>query len=562
MNDATITALNAGPTALIAALCDELQLESTINSLVSWHPSYWKTSPGTQIKAMIINILCARAPLYRVEEFYDDLDVEILFGEGRQASDFNDDVLGRTLDVLHEAESWRVHSTWSLSVLHKLGLPLDVLHNDTTSIVMSGAYEQAPAEGLQVTYGYSKDKRFDLKQILLGLGVTPQRLPVFARVEDGNLQDKTWNFAFIDRMRSLLTQEEWSSLTYVADSALVTPDNLARLRENGGVAFITRLPDTYALATELRLAAVSEAQWEEAGTLGSSDKNASVYRTQSFIRDFYGQPTRFVVVHSSHLQTKEEQTLMRKLENEKQEIAKQVQALSSQDFSCEKDAENALKTFSKVQKRWKWHEVTFIIEPETYTLPREKRGRPKTGSVPEQGIRYRIIATPAAPREELIVEHRSTLGVFILLSSHVEESEWSSLRLLQTYKGQDAAETRFRLLKDPAILDAVYLKTPSRIEALGIVFVMALMVYGVLEWRVREQMKQEKEPLVLPGKRKSFKPTAEMLLAMLKTFMVVVIRYADGQKVRQLDAGMDERKARVVRLAGYDPQIYITPPRE
>jgi transposase len=32
----------------------------------------------------------------------------------------------------------------------------------------------------------------------------------------------------------------------------------------------------------------------------------------------------------------------------------------------------------------------------------------------------------------------------------------------------------------------VYLKTPSRIEALGIVFVMALLVYGMLEWRVRE----------------------------------------------------------------------------
>jgi hypothetical protein len=41
-------------------------------------------------------------------------------------------------------------------------------------------------------------------------------------------------------------------------------------------------------------------------------------------------------------------------------------------------------------------------------------------------------------------------------------------------------------------------------------------------------MKQETKQLVLPGKRKSFKPTAEMLLAMMKTFMVIVIRYGDG----------------------------------
>ncbi|MCD9023525.1 DUF4277 domain-containing protein [Cohnella silvisoli] len=89
-------------------------LEQKINQSVNWHPSYWKVTPGTHIKALLINILCSRSPLYRVEECYEQLDVERLFGAGRKASDFNDDALARTLDVLYDAEGWKVYSSLAL----------------------------------------------------------------------------------------------------------------------------------------------------------------------------------------------------------------------------------------------------------------------------------------------------------------------------------------------------------------------------------------------------------------------------------------------------------------
>ncbi|MBE3571146.1 MAG: DUF4277 domain-containing protein [Bacillales bacterium] len=91
MNFEEIVSIGAGPSQLIAALCDEMNLETIINESVTWNPSYWKVSPGTHIKAMIINILCDRTPLYRIEEFYRNLDVPMLFGPERDAGDFNDD---------------------------------------------------------------------------------------------------------------------------------------------------------------------------------------------------------------------------------------------------------------------------------------------------------------------------------------------------------------------------------------------------------------------------------------------------------------------------------------
>ncbi|HHY61916.1 MAG TPA: DUF4277 domain-containing protein, partial [Firmicutes bacterium] len=39
-----------------------------------------KHSPGTHVLAMMVNILMGRTALYRVEEFYDNLDVPFLFG--------------------------------------------------------------------------------------------------------------------------------------------------------------------------------------------------------------------------------------------------------------------------------------------------------------------------------------------------------------------------------------------------------------------------------------------------------------------------------------------------
>jgi len=122
---------------------------------------------------LIINILCSRTPLYRVEAFYEQLDVERLFGSGRKASDFNDYTLARALDVLHEAEGWKVYSSLALASLKHLGLPLTTFHNDTTSFSVYGNYPDT--DDLRITHGYNKDGRPDLKQIVIGLGVTPKR---------------------------------------------------------------------------------------------------------------------------------------------------------------------------------------------------------------------------------------------------------------------------------------------------------------------------------------------------------------------------------------------------
>lgn len=59
-----MVSISAGPSQVIAALCDEIGLEDLIDNSLTREPSYCKLSPGTHIKAMVINILCSRMPLY------------------------------------------------------------------------------------------------------------------------------------------------------------------------------------------------------------------------------------------------------------------------------------------------------------------------------------------------------------------------------------------------------------------------------------------------------------------------------------------------------------------
>jgi transposase len=52
----------------------------------------------------------------------------------------------------------------------------------------------------------------------------------------------------------------------------------------------------------------------------------------------------------------------------------------------------------------------------------------------------------------------------------------------------------------------MFLHSPRRVEAFAYVMLLALLLYCAFEHVIRSKMKNEQEPLVLPGKRKSYKP--------------------------------------------------------
>ena len=117
---------------------------------------------------------------------------------------------------------------------------------------------------------------------------------------------------------------------------------------------------------------------------------------------------------------------------------------------------------------------------------------------------------------------RELAGCFVLLSNVPLEGEGAmdGAGLLRTYKGQYGVESDFAFLKDPIIVNDIFLKTPSRIDALGMVLIIALMVWRLMERSMRTYVKNT--GALLPGwaGRPTDKPTSFMMTTVMAGIMV------------------------------------------
>lgn len=119
---------------LMASICKDLNIAGIMNHSLGWEETgSTKLSPGLAMSAMIVNTLCQRRALWKVEEFYNQSLPDALFGPNVKASDFNDDALGRFLDRFHEASPGRIFTEIALNALSLEKIGLRTVHCDTTS---------------------------------------------------------------------------------------------------------------------------------------------------------------------------------------------------------------------------------------------------------------------------------------------------------------------------------------------------------------------------------------------------------------------------------------------
>ena len=514
-----IKTFRSGATELILSLCNEIKLVEHINHSVTWDEKQWNVSPGQHILALIINILCGRVPLYRVEKFYKEQDVEELFGVGRTADDFNRFALGRALDTVHEAGSSSIFTGLTLRNLLTRDTPLQFAHGDTTSKVMYGDYEDnGDPDTLKITQGHSKDKRYDLKQIVMGLVTIGRGMPLLGNVNDGNLDDKTWNGQLVDTMAEALKPEQIRQLVYVADSAFFTEKNVKKAHGKG-LRFISLVSENHKLRKTCIEQVLQNHQMMNLGRL-SDQKDASEYHIQEIIQDYHNIPLRCSVVYSTHLAKQKKATFARHLEKEQLQLEKASEKLTEQEFPCVIDAEKAYKKFQHTQRK-SLFPLSSRIEPLTRPKRRDKRGRPKKSETPEMETVYTLHIDIAPVPPEVIEEQERRMGYFVLATNHQDASELPAEQVLREYKQQSSVELRFKFLKDPMFVDSLFLKTPERIEALGYVLLIALFIYMTLEERIRTVVQQQNIRLQPVRGWHTRKPTAKQVILMLEHIVTI-----------------------------------------
>lgn len=188
---------------IIAGIVDQIGLETLVNGCLGTHVQQ-NVSPGQGIKAMILNGLgFVSAPLYLYEEFFVGKATEHLLGEGIAPSHLNDDYLGRLLDKVWAYGPSKLFSVVSMSAYQGFGLDSRRYHLDSSSLSVHGTYESANDEPgcIEITHGYSKDHRPDLKQFVVETICTNDGgIPLAFEVASGNQSDKA---VFGDRLKTL-----------------------------------------------------------------------------------------------------------------------------------------------------------------------------------------------------------------------------------------------------------------------------------------------------------------------------------------------------------------------
>jgi transposase len=138
----------------------------------------------------------------------------------------NDTRLYRTLDaVLPLKDKLEAHLKTRLCEL--FDAKLEILLYDVTNTYFEGLAEENP----QAQYGYSRDHRFDCKQVCIGLVVTPDGFPLGYEVFAGNAHDSTTVQQMIDALEKKYGRAD---RVWVMDRGMVNEENLAYIRARGG----------------------------------------------------------------------------------------------------------------------------------------------------------------------------------------------------------------------------------------------------------------------------------------------------------------------------------------
>jgi transposase len=134
--------------------------------------------------------------------------------------------LYRAMDFLLEQRE-EVQKEVFFATADLLNLEVDLLFFDTTSTYVER--DEQDEKGLR-KYGYSRDNRPDLPQVVIGLAVTKEGIPVRCWVLPGNTQDVTT----VERVKKDLSGWKLSRCIWVMDRGMNSEQNRTVLQQAGG----------------------------------------------------------------------------------------------------------------------------------------------------------------------------------------------------------------------------------------------------------------------------------------------------------------------------------------
>jgi len=556
----TLTTQGLEGLPLINHFLKRLGLDDLIQRYVPTTDGRLRIPHSTALGVLLKNILLSRTPLYSLPDWAGSFEPSELGIAADELQGLNDDRIGRALDHLFDADRASLITEIVVKAVREFGISLEELHNDSTTITLSGQYADAkgdPHHGhstLEITRGHNKDHRPDLKQILWILTVSADgAVPVHFRLCDGNITDDQTHIQSWDTLRKLIGRQDF---LYVADSKLCVREAMTHIDSQGG-RFLTILPKTRREEAWFRKWVQTHMpDWQEVHRCPHPRRHEGtpdIYRvTESPLRSSEGY--RIVWVYSSLKAECDQQSRQDKME--KGVLALEILETRLRGKRCRFKnrlaVEKAVETTLAETATDRWLSVT-IEEKTEDNFRQDAKGRPglTTRYRRRQKLRFHL---QWQPRPETIDYDAKTDGMFPLITN---DNNMSANDMLQKYKYQPQLEKRHEQLKTVCEVMPVLLKSVVRIESLLTVYFLALLVSALIEREIRRAMKNRgivSLPLY-PEERLCRAPTADRLFDLFGNLKKH--RLFDGDKLVQLfQPTLSDLQKKVLSLLGVKPSAY------
>lgn len=488
-------------------------------------------TPGEAVKGMILKGLgFANRPLSLTSQFLAGKPLALLLRPGVEADRFHRFKLGRTLDEVHTSGCDLLLSEMARAVCQQAAIDQRFTHRDTTRFSLTGAYgAERDQQAIPITHGYAKDHRPDLTQAVLALMVSQDDgVPLVSQSWDGNVSESQM---FQDRAKALLSTFAQSATprSLLADRKLYSKDHATHLKPLG---FITRMPDTLQLVSQVSSQALRSAPWQ------ALDDTTRYHRLEL---GHYGMAQRCLVVCSEAARQRADTPVSPAQKRACAASEQQLLHLQAQRFERHHSAQAALATLAK---SWHSHPVasTELVEHKRYA----GKGRP-SAKAPLQGVLWQMRAA-VHPDAEAIRRHTQHQGCFVL-GTTIEAEALSDEEGVAAYKAQSQVEGGLRFLKAPlCFVASLFVKKPTRIQGLLMVMTLALLVYAVAQRRLRQALARQKESLPHQINPPTQRPTLRWVFQLLEG--IHRVRVIGQDQVYDLIEGLNEVQIKMLRLFG------------
>ncbi len=438
-------------------------------------------------------------------------------------------------------------------------LPTKQARSDTTSFSVYHQISEDFEEESLIKFGYSKDKRPDLRQYRQMLAtLDPLGMPLLGATLAGNGGDESEYLPTWRKMTEILGHREF---LYLADSKASTWENRAKIHGEGGIycfPLAMTQPRPKLLAdwvknppTEvIKIAEKDDGESEPLEIGNGFEVPLGNIWVEPETKKRYQWEERWLVIKSNALASRQIKGLESRLV-----IEEDLLSLQKRPGKDEKVLEEKIQEILKSYRLTKY--IEYSIEKQiSYKKVYKGRGSRSEDSSYRRVRQINLILNYERLSTE--IESFKTVAGWRLYATNATSERLSLTEAVEAYKEQWQPEMGFHRFKKGRLSALpIYFRDEEKIKGLMFLLTIALRVFTLMEFVVRRQLRQYQSSLagLYEGnpKRSTNRPTAEKMLRAFNNITLYIHR-DDSIEI----SGLNLIQQQILRLMNVEESIYTT----